>query len=65
MTYDQCKYDVIAHLQCVFSNAMFISILPYHLQLISILFGVNMCCSYFFTSRLVNWVINDPLYIKV
>ena len=35
-----------------------------HLQLISILFGVNMCCSYFFTSRLVNWVINDPLVHK-
>ena len=35
-----------------------------HLRMTSILFDVNMFCRFFFTSRLVNWVISDSLVHK-
>ena len=62
------RYDVIANLQYVFSNAMFIIVFPWsfrvsHLWITSILFDVNMSCRFFSMSILVTW--QSGTYIKV
>ena len=70
MTYNQCNFQQMKFSISMmswltfssFSNDMFI---VYVLWMTSILFDVNMYCRFFSMSKLVNWVINDPLVHNV
>ena len=58
------KYDVISHLQHTFSNAIFLLHFLDPLWMANILFDLNMYARFSSISKLVNWVISDPMVHK-